>query len=159
MKRYFNKYVQYRRYRAVNMVIKTEYIPSCVARRYLRTKRTETLKVRERVCSLVCKQHYLQQTDIQPFEDLCIIKLSVCGSHRRLQNSSQVVLVQSGGRTHQLWPANEASGYLRGEEADVYLWEVRVGCANLSRSMRCLIKSPWPSSRYLLMACKCSSSR
>lgn len=110
MKHYFNKNVQYRSYRAINMVIKTEYIPSCVTRRYLRTKRTKLLKIEDQLCSLRCNQHaqhYLQQTNVQSFEDLCIIKLGICGSDCRLQNSSQIVLVQCGGGTHQLWPGNE----------------------------------------------------
>ena len=57
MKHYFDKYVQYRSYRAVDMIIKTEDIPSCVPRRYLRTKSTEALTVEDQQCSLLCSQH------------------------------------------------------------------------------------------------------
>lgn len=39
------------------MVIKTEYIPSCVTRRYLRTKRTKTLKAEAQQCSFLCNQN------------------------------------------------------------------------------------------------------
>lgn len=45
---------------------------------------------------------YLQQAYVQPLEDLRIVKLGVCGSDCRLQDTGQVVLVQSGGGTHQL---------------------------------------------------------
>lgn len=46
---------------------------------------------------------YLQQPHVQSLEDLRAVKLGVGGSDSRLKNSSQVVLIQSGGWTDKLW--------------------------------------------------------
>lgn len=51
--------------------------------------------------------HYLQKAHIQPFENFSVVKLRVCGSDGCLQDTRQVVLVQSGGGTHQLWPGDK----------------------------------------------------
>lgn len=48
---------------------------------------------------------YLQQPHVQSLEDLWAVKLGVGGSDGGLQNSSQVVLVQSRSRTGKLWPS------------------------------------------------------
>lgn len=50
------------------------------------------------------KKSDLQEPDVQPLQDVRTIELSVRGSHRGLQDSGQVVLVQRGGSAGQLRP-------------------------------------------------------
>ena len=49
------------------------------------------------------QRRHLQQPHVQSLEDLRAVKLGVSGSDGGLQNSSQIVLVQSSSWTGKLW--------------------------------------------------------
>ena len=54
---------------------------------------------------------YLQQSNINPFQDICIIVLGICCTNRSLKNTSQVVQEQSARRLGQIIPANNIDFY------------------------------------------------
>lgn len=106
---YLIEIVCYRSDGSVDVVVQTEDIPARITRRHLEP--TEMLKVRgtgENPAKNIRKiTHYLQEAHIQPFENFSVVKLRVCGSDSCLQDTRQVVLVQSGGGTRQLWPGDK----------------------------------------------------
>lgn len=92
------------------MVVQTEDVPACITRRHLEP--TEEMLKAKAMDEIPAKNthniaRYLQEAHIQPFENFSVVKLRVCGSDGCLQDTRQVVLVQSGGGTHQLWPGDK----------------------------------------------------
>lgn len=106
---YLIEIVCYRSDGSVDVVVQTEDVPARITRRHLEP--TEMLKVKgmgENRAKNTCNvAHYLQEAHIQPFENFSVVKLRVCGSNSCLQDTRQVVLVQSGGGTHQLRPGDK----------------------------------------------------
>lgn len=99
-------------------------------------------------CNLIS---YLKEAHVQPLENLGVVELGVGGAHGRLQDAGEVVLVQRGGGSHQLGPAERNTHSVSPKESMGRTLggggTEEGGAADLSRSMRWRMKSPWPSSR------------